>query len=161
MKSLSLTSNTYLESTPRSLTNSDTSSTSTQNFTVNTTETIFATLEAWNSGITNLALAIDQDESKYIFYLGSDKGLRYISSVKDTNLGDWSIYNSLDTKYWPLADEEDGEFAVASDPSSYAIRIYYMSGGSMTEVSRTGQDTWAEAAALPTKATNTVSKKAP
>lgn len=146
------------ESTPRALTNSDTSGTSTQNFTVDTTETIFADLQAWDSGITNLGLAIDEDESKYVFYIGSDNGLQYLSSIKSTNLGAWSVYQSLDTKYWPLADDADSDFAVASDPSSHEIRIYYMSGGSMTEVSRMGQDTWAEASALPTKATTTVSK---
>lgn len=114
-------------------------------------------MEAWDSGISNLGLAIDKDESKYIFYIGSDSGLRYMASVKDTNFGGWSIYNPLDTEYWPLADEADGDFAVASDPASYEIRIYYMSGGSMTEVSRIGQDAWAGASALPTKATTTVS----
>lgn len=148
----------FIESTPRSLTNSDTSGTSTQNFTVNATQIVFAILEAWDSGISNLGLAIDKAESKYIFYIGSDKGLRYVASVKDTNFGGWSIYNSLDTEYWPLADEADGDFAVASDPSSYEIRIYYMSSGSMTEVSRIGEDAWAEASALPTKATTTVSE---
>lgn len=125
---------------------------------MNTTEVVFSSLEAWPSQVGNLGLAIDQDESKYIFYIGSDKSLYYVTSVKDTNLGSWSVYASLDTKYWPLTDSEAADFAVASDPSTYDIRLYYMSGGSMTEVSRTGKDTWVEAAALPTKASTTVSK---
>lgn len=115
-------------------------------------------MEAWDSGISNIGLAIDKDESKYIFYIGSDNGLRYVTSIQGTNSGSWSIYDSLDTVYWPLADEADGDFAVASDPSSYEIRIYYMSGGFMTEVSRIGQDVWAKASALPTKAITTVSE---
>lgn len=147
----------HTEATPRSLANSDTSGTSTQNFTVNTTETIFAALEAWNSGISNLGLAVDKDESKYIFYVGSDNGLRYVASIQGANFGAWSIYDSLDTEYWPLADEANGDFAVASDASSYDIRVYYMSGDAMIEVSRSKQGTWAEAAALPTKAPITVS----
>lgn len=117
-----------------------------------------AVLEAWDSGISNLGLAIDKDESKYIFYIGSDNGLRYVTAVKGTNFGDWSTYDPLDKEYWPLADDADGDFAVTSDPSSYEIRIYYMSDGSMTQVSRIGQDVWVEAAALPTKATTTVSE---
>ena len=114
-------------------------------------------MEFWDSGISSLGLAIDQDESKYIYYIGSDKALHYVTSHNDLNDGSWSVEDSLDTKYWPLADDADGEFAVASDSSSYDIRIYYMSGGSMTEVSRTGKDTWEEAQALPTKASATVS----
>lgn len=124
---------------------------------MNATEVVFAYLEAWPSQVGNLGLAIDQDESKYIFYIGSDKSLYYVSSIEGTNLGSWSVYDSLSTEYWPLADDEAADFAVASDPSTYDIRIYYMSGGSMTEVSRTEKDTWAEAAALPTKASTTVS----
>lgn len=103
-------------------------------------------------------MAIDQDENKYVYYIGNDKALHYVTSQDGLKLGSWSVENSLDTKYWPLADDADGEVAVASDPSSYDIRIYYMSGGAMIEVSRTGKDTWAEAQALPTKATATVSR---
>lgn len=118
---------------------------------------MLAGLEYWDSGISSLGLAIDQDESKYIYYIGSDKALHYVTAQDDLNSGSWSVEDSLDTKYWPLADDADGDFAVASDPSSYDIRIYYMSGGSMTEVSRTEKNTWEEAQALPTKASTTVS----
>lgn len=119
-----------------------------------------AGLQAWSSDISSLGLAIDKDESKYIYYIGKDKVLHYVTSQDGLNLagGSWSVEDSLDTKYWPLADDADGEIAVASDPSTYDIRIYYMSGGAMTEVSRTGKDTWAEAQALPTRATATVSR---
>lgn len=147
-----------VESTPRSLANSDTSGSSTQNFTVNTTEVIFANLQAWDGGIGNLGLAVDKDRSRYVFYIGSDKGLRYVSAVQDTNLGAWSTYDPLGTAYWPLADDADANFAVASDPAGYEIRLYYLSGGAMTEVARVGRrDGWARAAALPTTATTTVS----
>lgn len=95
-------------------------------------------------------MAIDQDSSKYVFYIGSDSCLYYVTSVSDVSLGGWSIYDTLDTKYWPIADDDAADFAVASDPSTYDIRIYYMSGNAMTEVSRTGKDTWLEASALPT-----------
>ncbi|ROV97980.1 hypothetical protein VMCG_07067 [Cytospora schulzeri] len=147
-----------IETTPQPLSNSDTTSTSTQNFTTDSSVTVLAGLQAWSSGISSIGLAIDQDESKYIYYIGSDKALHYVTSQDGLNLGSWSVEDSIDTKYWPVADDTDGEFAVASDPSSYDIRIYYMSGGTMTEVSRTGKDTWAEAKALPTKATATVSR---
>lgn len=102
-------------------------------------------------------MAIDQDESKYVYYIGSDKRLHYVTSQSDLNLGSWSVEDSMDTKYWPLADDADGDLVVASDPSSYNIRIYYSSGGAITEVSRTGKDTWEEAQALPTRASTTVS----
>lgn len=138
------------ETTPRSLTNSNTSSLSTQTFTVNETTPLLATLQAWPSQVGNLGIAIDQDSSKYLFYIGSDSCLYYVTSVADVNLGGWSIYATLDTKYWPTADDGAADFAIASDPSTYDIRIYYMSGDVMTEVSRTGKDTWLEAAALPT-----------
>ncbi|KUI63787.1 hypothetical protein VM1G_10463 [Cytospora mali] len=150
-----------IETTPQPLSNNDTTSTSTQNFTIDDSVTVLAGLQAWGPGISSLGLAIDQDESKYIYYIGSDKTLHYVTSQDGVNLGSWSVENSLDIKYWPLADDADGEFAVASDPSSYDIRIYYMSGGDMIEVSRTGKDTWAEAQALPTKATATVSGSSP
>lgn len=138
-----------IESIPRSLSNSNTSSTSTQTFTVNTTESILAKLQSWPSEVGNLGLAIDQDSSKYIFYIGSDGSLYYVTSVAEQNLGSWSIYSSLDRSYWPLADQEAADFAIASDPATHEIRIYYMSGGSMTEVSRTGKNTWEQAAKLP------------
>lgn len=142
---------------PRPLSNSDTTSTSTQNFIVNTTQAILVGLEAWPTQVANLGMAVDRDESKYIFYIGSNKALYYVTSEVGKNLGMWSTYYSLDTKYWPLADDEAADFAVASDPASYEIRLYYVSGGSMVEVSRIGKDNWANAAALPTRVT-TVSK---
>lgn len=147
-----------IETTPQPLSNSDTTSTSTQNFTIDSSVTVLAGLQAWSTAISSLGLAIDQDESKYIYYIGNDKALHYVTSQDGLNVGSWSVEDSMDAKYWPLADDTDGEFAVASDPSSYDIRIYYMSGGSMMEVSRTGKDTWAEARSLPTKPTATVSK---
>ncbi|KAF3766926.1 hypothetical protein M406DRAFT_69102 [Cryphonectria parasitica EP155] len=118
-------------------------------------QVVFSQLEGWPSQVANLALAIDQDASKFIYYIGSDKYLYNLSSVADTNLGAWSINPSMDTQYWPLADDEAADFAVASNPANYDLRIYYMSGGCMKEVSRTGMDTWAEAKALPTTITNT------
>lgn len=93
-----------------------------------------------------------------MFYIASDKSLYYATSVEYVNLGSWIVYDSLSTDYWPLADDEAADFGIASDPSTYDIRLYYISGGSMTEVPRTGKDTWTRAAALPTKASTTVSK---
>ncbi|KUI54461.1 hypothetical protein VP1G_01842 [Cytospora mali] len=148
-----------IETTPQPLSNDNTTSTSTQNFTIDSSVTVLADLQAWGPSISSLGFAIDKDESKYIYYIGSDKTLHYVTSQDGLNLGSWSVEDSLDIRYWPLADNADGEFAVASDPSSYDIRIYYMSGGGMIEVSRTGEDTWAEAQALPIKATATASVK--
>ncbi|PSR82932.1 hypothetical protein BD289DRAFT_483567 [Coniella lustricola] len=137
---------------PRSLTNSDTTSTSTQNFTVNETEFVLATLESWPTKVTNLAYAIDQDSSKYIYYIGTDSALYNVSLVADVNFGAWSINPTVeDESYWPLADAADADFAVASDPGSYETRIYYVSGGSIQELRRTGKNTWAEEAVLPEK----------
>lgn len=147
-----------IETTPQPLSNSDTTSTSTQNFTIDSSVTVLAGLQSWNSGISSLGLAIDEDKSKYIYYIGSDKALHYVTAQDGLNTGSWSVEDSLDTGYWPLADDANGDFAVTSDPSTHNIRIYYMSGGAMTEVSRTGKDTWEKAQALPTKATASVSR---
>lgn len=88
----------------------------------------------------NLAFAIDQDESLYVYYIGSHNALYNVSKVKDVNLDSWSThYTFEDEDYWPLADSAASDFALASDPASYETRIYYMSGGEMRELRRTGQ----------------------
>lgn len=81
-----------------------------------------------------------------------------VSKIEDVNLGAWSTQFTYDDEdYWPLADSAASDFALASDPGSYETRIYYKSGGEMQELRRTGQASWAKAAALPEKSTQNVS----
>lgn len=130
---------------------------STQTFAIDTSSKPLIGLFAWDGTAKAIGMAVDADQTRYIFYIGTDRALYYVTSSSGVNGGSWSVQETKSTLYWPLADEDSSDFAIASNPETYDIRIYYKSGGSLVQVSQTSKGGWEEAVHVPAKNTATVS----
>lgn len=61
----------------------------------------------------------------------------------------WELKSNQSTTVWPLADEANADFAIASDYATSVIRLYYFVNGTLTEISNGLDATWIDAVALP------------
>lgn len=106
-------------------------------------------LVAFNSTETSIGLSLDSFANPSVWYVGTDKGLHQVSA---DSKGVFSIDEPRDLANWPDADEENADFSVAYDATNDRIWLYYTSGGSMTQVYKSGKDQWEAATALPASA---------
>ncbi|ORY67276.1 uncharacterized protein BCR38DRAFT_153959 [Pseudomassariella vexata] len=143
----------YISTFPHPLTDElATNSTNTTSFTLNATTTPNFTLPAWDGKPASLGVSIDSDGARSIFYIGTDSQLYQVANSDDDDA--WRLYSRPNETFWPKADESNGRLAVANNPGSSALRVYYVSGGAVIEAN--GDDhKWSTAAALPTVNTST------
>lgn len=96
-----------------------------------------------------LGVAIDHAFTRSVFWLGSDRALHQASNVNFA----WRLVANQSRAQWPLADEPNADFALASDYASSKVRVYYYVSDRITEVTFDGDGSWKTAAALAVKNT--------
>ncbi|KAK7754314.1 hypothetical protein SLS62_003607 [Diatrype stigma] len=108
-------------------------------------------LNAFNGNVTKLGLAFDAAGNGAIFYIGQDAGLYQMQERKQDEWwkNQWFKTDRQDTSRWPFADSASSDIAVAFDADSDKIWIYYVVGGTMTQVHQSSSGVWEEAVALP------------
>ncbi|KAL7620945.1 hypothetical protein AAE478_008256 [Parahypoxylon ruwenzoriense] len=103
------------------------------------------TLPAWDGNASAVAVAVDSDFTRSIFYIGTDRKLYQVGNKNYT----WSVFPRPEDAAWPDADVAGAHIGVASDFGSSALRLYYVSGGRVVEVTGDG-GVWQTATVLPT-----------
>lgn len=122
----------HISTFPESLTlsgNKSTNATAASDLKINSTTSEFS-LPAWDGNASAVALGIDSDYTRSVFYIGTDKKLYQIGNKNYT----WSVFDRPGDNMWPEADVASGPIGIASDFSTNIMRLYYMSGGRMIEV---------------------------
>ncbi|KAI0173604.1 hypothetical protein GGR52DRAFT_394920 [Hypoxylon sp. FL1284] len=121
----------HLSSFPESLTvsgNKSTNATEASDLQVNATSGAF-TLPAWDGNASSLAMGIDRDYMRSVFYAGTDRKIYQAGSTNWT----WSALDRPAGSAWPDVDAAGASIAVVSDFASDVMRLYYLSGGRMVE----------------------------
>ncbi|KAK4680467.1 hypothetical protein QC764_213410 [Podospora pseudoanserina] len=91
-------------------------------------------LEAWDGNPKAIGIAIDTDTTRHIFYIGTDRAVHWIAAFVSASVeGGFRAQASQNTDVWPLADEPNSDFTIASHIESSSIRLYYVSGGRIIE----------------------------
>lgn len=68
-----------------------------------------------------------------VFYIGSDRALYGAWVYNNYKPSVWTLF-TLNKTMWPLADEPNSDFAVATDPAEFTVFIYYKSDGELVQV---------------------------
>ncbi|KAI1875932.1 uncharacterized protein JN550_001428 [Neoarthrinium moseri] len=141
---------------PRPLSgNLTTNATNATNISLNATSTLNFTLPAWDGAPGALGLGIDKAATRSLFYIGTDAELYQLAQVD----GQWRAYARENATQWPRADAAKAPLAVAYDPQSSSLRVFYQSGGQVVQLHGDG-GSWAAAAVLP-NANSTAAKPTP
>ncbi|KAL8295627.1 hypothetical protein RB597_009263 [Gaeumannomyces tritici] len=146
----------WLATTPRPLAlginvTANTNLTNTTNIQTDAQSATNFSLPAWTGNPKSLEVAIDKAITRSIFYIGSDRALHQVGNINWV----WRLMNTnLSTSLWPLADEPNAEFALASHQPTSVIRIYYMVNKVLTEIKLDTDGLWKPAAALPVVSAN-------
>jgi hypothetical protein len=85
-----------------------------------------------------------------------DKKLHQVSSLSFI----WTLMEAQTPAAWPQADDDNGDFAVASLFNNSVVRIYYDSGGALSEL-RAADGVWASARAVATSNSTGAVQEAP
>ncbi|KAF4625964.1 hypothetical protein G7Y89_g12203 [Cudoniella acicularis] len=102
------------------------------------------TLPSFNGGNVTLAAAISDDNvSKSIFYIGTDRAFHQIET--SNNWLNWNVTPEVGTDILPLADEPNADFAASSSGST--ISFYYISGGGLIRATL-NSGTWQKAVSI-------------
>ncbi|KLU83357.1 hypothetical protein MAPG_02419 [Magnaporthiopsis poae ATCC 64411] len=146
----------WLATTPRPLalgTNvtANTNLTNMANITLDAQASTNFSLASWTGNPKSMDIAVDKSSTRSIFYIGSDRALHQVGNINWV----WRLMNTnLSTSVWPLADEPNAEFALASDQASSAVRIYYTVNKTLTEIKFDTDGLWKPAMALPVVSPN-------
>ncbi|KAK4224256.1 hypothetical protein QBC38DRAFT_485838 [Podospora fimiseda] len=91
-------------------------------------------LQGWDGNPKAIGIAIDTVLTRHIFYIGTDKAVHsYAAFVTGLTESGFRAQPDQSNEYWPLADEPNSDFAIASHLGSSTIRLYYLSGGQLIE----------------------------
>lgn len=91
-------------------------------------------LQEWAGNPKALGIAIDTLLTRHIFYIGSDRSPHSVAAfVTGTTESEWRAQPNQAEEFWPLADEANSDFAIASNIGKSIIRLYYFSGGRLIE----------------------------
>ncbi|KAI0883861.1 uncharacterized protein GGS22DRAFT_26845 [Annulohypoxylon maeteangense] len=135
----------HLSTFPAPLAGSNaTNITQSSNLAPNTTAANF-TLPSWSGSASALAVSIDSAYTRSVFYIGGD---RAIHQVGNKNYA-WSVFEQTSATAWPLADTAGGAIGIANAFGNDALRLYYVSNGSVVEANGDG-GTWSDATVLAT-----------
>ncbi|KAI6086972.1 hypothetical protein F4821DRAFT_120836 [Hypoxylon rubiginosum] len=121
-----------------------TNDTAPEDFTLNTTANW--ALEGWDGSAKGIGLTFNDDSTRNIFYIGNDSLLHQVSETS----GGWQASSGQSVQSWPIADSPSSQFASTYDFNRNQVWIYYVSGGNVTQVYRSGKNSWEPAAALRT-----------
>ncbi|KAI0125282.1 hypothetical protein BJ170DRAFT_584301 [Xylariales sp. AK1849] len=143
----------HLTTFPRPLAgNLTTNVTNATSISLDQTSTLNFTLPAWDGTPSSFGLSVDHNNTRSIFYIGTDSELFQIANIDDN----WRVLSRPNETFWPQADDPKAPLAVASTPDLSQLRVYYQSGGEVMELTGDGGK-WQAAATLPnyntTKAT--------
>lgn len=112
----------------------NTSASNRTSFPYDTSATPSFELEAWDGNPKAIGIAIDTDTTRHIFYIGTDRAVHWIAAFVSASVeGGFRAQASQNTDVWPLADEPNSDFTIASHIESSSIRLYYVSGGRIIE----------------------------
>ncbi|KAK6218784.1 hypothetical protein LQW54_002710 [Pestalotiopsis sp. IQ-011] len=106
-------------------------------------------LDSFDANLVDLTLSFGSTGGSNVFYIGKDKGLHHYQLTKD---GTWAKAPVQDETTWPIADSSFGSVGIDFDATGDMVWLYYMNGGSLIQVSQTGDGTWDTPARLPTQA---------
>ncbi|KAK4162699.1 hypothetical protein QBC43DRAFT_75763 [Cladorrhinum sp. PSN259] len=91
-------------------------------------------LNAWDGNPKAIGIAIDTVLTRHVFYIGTDRAPHsYAAFVTGLTESGFRAQPDQTTEYWPLADEPNADFAIASHLGTSTIRLYYLSGGQLIE----------------------------
>lgn len=90
-------------------------------------------------------MAIDREEARNIFYIGTDSKLHQIVEGDDG----WEMASNQSETEWPVADEPSAALALTYKQSESEVWIYYRANGTVMEAYRGYYGNWSEAQALP------------
>jgi hypothetical protein len=102
------------------------------------------TLPAWDGNPGAIGAAVDRNNTRSAFYIGTDNQLYQVASFGSA----WRLYSRPNATYWPKADDPKAPLAVACDYSKSILRIYYQSGGQIIEANGDRSE-WTPAVPLP------------
>jgi hypothetical protein len=119
-------------------------------------------LEAWDGSTSNIGIAMGE-RSRSLFYIGTDRALHQMDSFptpqKDADpksdpldAGVWRKVAGQNDTRWPLADEENADFAFATwlNEKGSHVRIFYMVEGELTQATYEN-NTWYQAEKVATE----------
>ncbi|KAI6089708.1 hypothetical protein F4821DRAFT_51614 [Hypoxylon rubiginosum] len=121
----------HLSSFPESLTltgNKSTNATEASDLQLNTTSAAF-TLPAWDGNASALAVGIDKQYTRSVFYIGTDKQVYQMSNINYA----WEAVDRPAGNAWPNADVGGDNIGIVNDFNNNIMRLYYTSGGRMVE----------------------------
>jgi hypothetical protein len=101
-------------------------------------------MPAWDAAPGALGVAVDKANTRSLFYIGTDAALHQVANINYA----WQVFASQNTTAWPAADAAKAPLAVACNPQTSALRVYYTSGGQVVEANGDGSS-WVAAAVLP------------
>ncbi|KAI5867454.1 hypothetical protein GGS23DRAFT_178682 [Durotheca rogersii] len=139
-----------------------TNATTASNLRLNTSSAAPFILPSWNAtlasaGAGSLAIAVDAQYTRSIFYIGADRRPHRVGNQNFT----WRSFDPpADSAAWPAADQPASQLAVASDFASSALRLYYVSGGRVIEAIGDG-GVWRAAAAVPAVNESSIATETP
>ncbi|KAI1322776.1 hypothetical protein F5Y16DRAFT_27940 [Xylariaceae sp. FL0255] len=122
-----------------------TNATSASAFHLQTNGTTHEPLEAWDGNTAGIGITIDSNLTRRIFYIGTDSRIHCQAEGSAT----WNKCADVDPSSWPVADGADAQLAVTYDVNNDAIWLFFKSHGQMTQVYRSGNNSWNAAVTLP------------
>ncbi|KAK4183519.1 hypothetical protein QBC35DRAFT_97308 [Podospora australis] len=91
-------------------------------------------LKAWDGKPKSIGIAIDSFLTRFVFYIGTDRSVHSLAAFTSGNVeGGFRPQADQRVESWPLADESNSDFAIASHIGTNNIRLYYISGGQLIE----------------------------
>ncbi|KAJ4302436.1 hypothetical protein N0V88_002580 [Collariella sp. IMI 366227] len=91
-------------------------------------------LESYSGNPNALGIAIDKSMARHTFYIGQDRVPHYVSNFVNGNAEtEWRNQPGQGVERWPLADNPESDFAIASQLGTSTIRLIYISGGRLVE----------------------------
>ncbi|KAK4201496.1 hypothetical protein QBC40DRAFT_60958 [Triangularia verruculosa] len=152
---LNVDSTYFIETFPASLRGgmNNTSASNRTSFPYDTSATPSFELEAWDGTPKAIGIAIDTKLTRHIFYIGTDRAVHWIAAFVSGKVeGGFRAQPGQNAEIWPLADEPNSDFTIASHIESSSIRLYYVSDGRIIET-RYRDGNWATA--IPVETSNT------
>ncbi|KAI0008216.1 hypothetical protein F4779DRAFT_628653 [Xylariaceae sp. FL0662B] len=103
-------------------------------------------LPAWDGNAASIAVGTNGSNARSVFYIGTDKRVHQVGNTNTSTT--WSVFERPSDTAWPQADVASGHIGIASDFTSNALRLYYMSDGEIVEING-DNNVWQDATVLP------------
>lgn len=95
------------------------------------------TLPAWDGNTKSIGVTIDEDYTRFLWYIGNDRNLHVVANQNYT----WGRRDSQPNTFWPQADEPNSHLAVIYDMFTSSVWLYYFVQDRLGQVKYV-DDTW-------------------